>query len=92
MSVLYIYGYTDRKSEVVETVDDVEHGRLAALDQVDGLEEGGGRHAVLLGAVVEVLQVVHGLEGDLGVGLELNGGQVDGGPQLVEQSEEHKAR
>lgn len=63
------------EAELVETVDDIEHGSLVTLVEVDTLESLFFSQPILFGSSIEDLDVLHGNEGRVSVVTKLDLGQ-----------------
>ncbi len=76
---------TDLKAELVEAVDDVEHGGLVTLVEVNALEGLLLGQPVVLGRLVEDLYIFHGNKGGVGVVAKLDLAKAGCYPQLVDE-------
>lgn len=74
------------EAKLVETVDDIEHGSLVTLVEVDTLESLFFSQPVLFGSSIEDLDVLHGTEGRVGVVTKLDLGQSCRCSQLIDES------
>jgi len=72
------------KSELIETVDNVEHRRLSSLVQICRLEQSGGRYAEILTTGVKVFNVAHRYETARSLRFERLRGLSGGRIQLVD--------
>lgn len=83
---------TYHKAELVQAVDDVEHGALPSLIQVGRLEECRLRHAKVPRGVVEVLDVGHRHKAACSFRLECRRRKARERAQLIDESQDKTSK